>query len=119
MCVGVFWNAGYGVALLGGTVLLTAIGAMVYDGRLFVAPMSVRACPRLFGVIRPWLIFVPISFLLGTIMKTFVDKPHEVKRDWFVIDARGKVLGRVASEVARRLRGQHTPAFTPQVDTGR
>ncbi|OWT75570.1 MULTISPECIES: 50S ribosomal protein L13 [Alcaligenaceae] len=51
-------------------------------------------------------------------MKTFVAKPHEVKRDWFVIDAKGKVLGRVASEVARRLRGKHKPVFTPHVDTG-
>lgn len=51
-------------------------------------------------------------------IKTFVAKPHEVKRDWFVIDAKGKVLGRVASEVARRLRGKHKPEFTPHVDTG-
>ncbi len=51
-------------------------------------------------------------------MKTFVAKPQEVKRDWFVIDAKGKILGRVASEVARRLRGKHKPEFTPHVDTG-
>ena len=51
-------------------------------------------------------------------MKTFVAKPHEVKRDWFVIDAKGKVLGRVASEVARRLRGKHKPEFTSHVDVG-
>jgi large subunit ribosomal protein L13 len=51
-------------------------------------------------------------------MKTFVAKPHEVTRDWFVIDAKDKVLGRVASEVARRLRGKHKPEFTPHVDTG-
>lgn len=51
-------------------------------------------------------------------MKTFSAKPHEVKRDWFVIDASDKVLGRVASEVARRLRGKHKPEFTPHVDTG-
>jgi len=51
-------------------------------------------------------------------MKTFVAKPHEVQRDWFVIDAQDKVLGRVASEVARRLRGKHKPEFTPHVDTG-
>jgi len=51
-------------------------------------------------------------------MKTFVAKPLEVKHDWFVIDAKGKVLGRVASEVARRLRGKHKPEFTPHVDTG-
>lgn len=59
-----------------------------------------------------------IHFIRNTIMKTFVAKPHEVKRDWFVIDAKGKVLGRVASEVARRLRGKHKPEFTPHVDTG-
>ena len=51
-------------------------------------------------------------------MKTFVAKPHEVQRGWFVIDAKGKVLGRVASEVAHRLRGKHKPEFTPHVDTG-
>jgi large subunit ribosomal protein L13 len=51
-------------------------------------------------------------------MKTFVAKPLEVQHDWFVIDATDKVLGRVASEVARRLRGKHKPIFTPHVDTG-
>ena len=51
-------------------------------------------------------------------MKTFSAKPHEVKRDWYVIDATDKVLGRVASEVAHRLRGKHKPEFTPHVDTG-
>ena len=51
-------------------------------------------------------------------MKTFSAKSHEVQRDWFVIDATDKVLGRVASEVARRLRGKHKPEFTPHVDNG-
>ena len=51
-------------------------------------------------------------------MKTFSAKSHEVKRDWFVIDADNKVLGRLASEIARRLRGKHKPIFTPHVDTG-
>lgn len=51
-------------------------------------------------------------------MKTFSAKPHEVQRDWYVIDATDKVLGRVASEVARRLRGKHKPEYTPHVDTG-
>ena len=51
-------------------------------------------------------------------MKTFSAKPAEVKCDWYVIDATDKVLGRVASEVARRLRGKHKPEFTPHVDTG-
>jgi large subunit ribosomal protein L13 len=58
------------------------------------------------------------SIFFGSIMKTFSAKPHEVTREWFVIDATDKVLGRVASEVARRLRGKHKPEFTPHVDTG-
>ena len=45
-------------------------------------------------------------------------KPAEVKRDWFVVDAEGKTLGRLASEVALRLRGKHKPIYTPHVDTG-
>lgn len=51
-------------------------------------------------------------------IKTFSAKPHEVERKWFVVDADGVVLGRLASEVARRLRGKHKPIFTPHVDTG-
>ncbi len=51
-------------------------------------------------------------------MKTFSAKPHEVTRDWFVVDATDKVLGRLAAEIARRLRGKHKPEFTPHVDTG-
>jgi len=51
-------------------------------------------------------------------MKTFSAKPETVKRDWYVVDAAGKTLGRLATEVARRLRGKHKPEFTPHVDTG-
>jgi len=51
-------------------------------------------------------------------MKTFSAKPETVKRDWYVIDATDKVLGRVATEIARRLRGKHKPEYTPHVDTG-
>jgi large subunit ribosomal protein L13 len=51
-------------------------------------------------------------------MKTFTAKPLEVRRDWFVVDATDKVLGRLAVELARRLRGKHKPEFTPHVDTG-
>ena len=51
-------------------------------------------------------------------MKTFSAKAHEVNRDWYVVDAEGKTLGRLASEVARRLRGKHKPIYTPHVDTG-
>ena len=51
-------------------------------------------------------------------MKTFVAKPKEVERRWYVVDATDKVLGRLASEVARRLRGKHKSIYTPHVDTG-
>jgi large subunit ribosomal protein L13 len=51
-------------------------------------------------------------------MKTFSAKPHEIKRGWYLVDADGKVLGRLASEIARRLRGKHKPEYTPNVDTG-
>jgi len=51
-------------------------------------------------------------------MKTFSAKSHEVQRGWYIVDATGKVLGRVAAEIARRLRGKHKPEFTPHVDTG-
>jgi len=51
-------------------------------------------------------------------MKTFVAKPETVKREWFVVDAAGKTLGRMATEIACRLRGKHKPEFTPHVDTG-
>jgi len=51
-------------------------------------------------------------------MKTISAKPETVQRDWYVVDASGKTLGRLASEIARRLRGKHKPEFTPHVDTG-
>ena len=51
-------------------------------------------------------------------MKTFSAKPETVKRDWYVLDAEGLTLGRLATEVASRLRGKHKPEYTPHVDTG-
>ncbi|MGO3443907.1 MAG: 50S ribosomal protein L13 [Pseudoalteromonas distincta] len=51
-------------------------------------------------------------------MKTFVAKPETVKRDWYVVDAEGKTLGRIATEIAHRLRGKHKVEYTPHVDTG-
>jgi large subunit ribosomal protein L13 len=58
------------------------------------------------------------AFIRETLMKTFSAKPAEVKHEWFVVDATDKVLGRVASEVALRLRGKHKAIYTPHVDTG-
>src|SRR5690554_7950103 len=51
-------------------------------------------------------------------MKTYSAKPESVVRDWFVVDAAGKTLGRMAAEIASRLRGKHKPEVTPHVDTG-
>ena len=51
-------------------------------------------------------------------MSTFIAKPADVERKWYVIDAEGVVLGRLASQVALMLRGKHKPTFTPHVDTG-
>jgi large subunit ribosomal protein L13 len=51
-------------------------------------------------------------------MKTFSAKPETVRRDWYLVDADGKTLGRLATEIARRLRGKHKPEYTPHVDTG-
>ena len=51
-------------------------------------------------------------------MKTVSAKPETVKRDWYIVDASGKTLGRLATELARRLRGKHKPIYTPHVDTG-
>lgn len=51
-------------------------------------------------------------------MKTFSAKPETVQRDWYLVDAAGKTLGRLATELARRLRGKHKVIYTPHVDTG-
>ncbi len=51
-------------------------------------------------------------------MKSYMAKPEEIERKWYVIDAEGKVLGRLATEVASILRGKHKPIYTPHVDTG-
>lgn len=60
-----------------------------------------------------------VTKLLGKLlMKTFTAKPETVKRDWYVVDADGKTLGRLATELARRLRGKHKAEYTPHVDTG-
>ena len=51
-------------------------------------------------------------------MPTYSAKPETVERDWYVVDATDRPLGRLASEIAKRLRGKHKPVFTPHVDTG-
>ena len=51
-------------------------------------------------------------------MKTYSAKPDDIKRDWYVVNASGKTLGRLATEIARRLRGKHKAEYTPHMDTG-
>ncbi|MFV9511626.1 50S ribosomal protein L13 [Tepidibacillus sp. LV47] len=51
-------------------------------------------------------------------MRTYMAKPNEIERKWYIIDAEGKELGRIASEAARILRGKHKPQYTPHIDTG-
>ncbi len=51
-------------------------------------------------------------------VKTYSPKPEDIKREWFVVDAEGKTLGRLATEIARVLRGKHKPIFAPHLDTG-
>jgi large subunit ribosomal protein L13 len=51
-------------------------------------------------------------------MKTFQAKQGEISRDWYLVDAQAKILGRLASEIAHRLRGKHKPTYTPHTDTG-
>ena len=51
-------------------------------------------------------------------MKTLSTRPEDARHDWYVVDAEGRTLGRLASEIARRLRGKHKAEFTPHVDTG-
>ena len=51
-------------------------------------------------------------------MKTYTAKPQDIRRQWHLIDADGKTLGRLATEIARRLRGKHKPEYTPHMDTG-
>ncbi len=51
-------------------------------------------------------------------MKTYVAKPQEIERKWYVVDAEGQVLGRMAAQVAAILKGKHKPIYTPHVDTG-
>src|SRR5210317_2589100 len=62
--------------------------------------------------------FSPNAIRTRTAMKTFSAKQETVRRDWYVVDATDKTLGRLATELARRLRGKHKPEYTPHVDTG-
>ena len=77
------------------------------------APLSSRA------FVSPIIVQPPSLAAYGYLeMKTFSAKAESVKRDWFVVDATNKTLGRLSTEIARRLRGKHKPEFTPHVDTG-
>ena len=101
-------------ALVSSTLLLRWIRPEVYASGFFLRSY--------FGLDQNQAILagfpLTVSFIQGSAMKTFSAKAHEVQRDWFVVDGSGKVLGRLAAEIALRLRGKHKPEFTPHVDTG-
>ena len=59
-----------------------------------------------------------MKFKEGSNLNTFMAKPADIERNWYVLDASGKPLGRLATEAARILRGKHKPIFTPHLDTG-
>src|SRR5690606_13836699 len=81
--------------------------------RLFAAPFTTRGkvpSGQSGSGIRPTNLRVP--------MKTYTAKSETVQRDWYLVDASGKTLGRLAAELAHRLRGKHKPVYTPHLDTG-
>jgi large subunit ribosomal protein L13 len=62
---------------------------------------------------------MPVLFLAtSNVMTTYTPSAKTIKRDWYVVDAEDKILGRLASEIANRLRGKHKPEYTPNLDTG-
>ncbi len=63
-------------------------------------------------------VFSRATFCRVKTMKTFTATPQTIKQDWYLVDAENKTLGRLASELARRLRGKHKPEYTPHMDTG-
>ena len=69
------------------------------------------------SVIAPRLFLLPFAPFPAHV-KTYSAKPGDVPQGWFVVDAQGRVLGRLASQIAARLRGKHKPEYTPHVDTG-
>lgn len=59
-----------------------------------------------------------MCYTLNSMQKTYIAKKTDIKRQWFLVDAKGKILGRLAARVASVLRGKHKPIFSPDVDTG-
>ncbi len=86
-----------------------------------MAPVFQRSKLPLFSLDKKCIVAYPHVFEFhqsGVPMSTFMAKKEDVDRDWFLVDAQGKVLGRLAREIAHRLRGKHKPIFTPHSDTG-
>ena len=87
--------------------MMTAVGTLVWR------PAAIREHAGCYT--PPPAVTGPPSFRA---MTTYTAKPGEIQRDWYVVDAEGKTLGRLATEVADTLRGKRKPAYTPHVDTG-
>src|SRR5688572_13530498 len=97
---------------------------ILYRLRYVASPVATRTCERRLAALQAPAICVNLPAFhvpdpsQGLKMKTVFAKPERVQRDWYLVDASGKTLGRLATQIAMRLRGKHTPEFTPHVDCG-
>ena len=73
---------------------------------------------NLFSIESTMKIISKLKFIGGQPMKTYMANPDKIERKWYVVDAEGQTLGRLAAEVAKVLRGKNKPEFTPHIDTG-
>lgn len=98
-------------------------------GHELMLSFAARCAPQVFGVqtcvarrvpifSRAFRRIQPVTGIQGFDMKTISAKPESVKRDWYIVDATNKTLGRLSTELARRLKGKHKPIYTTHVDTG-
>ena len=86
-----------------------------------MVPIFQHANRSVFFLDKKGVVAYPHSFQfyrIGALMSTFMAKKDAVDRDWFLVDAQGKVLGRLAREIAHRLRGKHKAEYAPHLDTG-
>lgn len=97
---------------------------ILYSDTRVPSPVATRTCEQRGAALQAPAICVNLPAFhepdpfQGPKMKTAFAKPERVQRDWYLVDASGKTLGRLASQIAMRLRGKHKPEFTPHVDCG-
>src|SRR5688500_2299349 len=97
---------------------------ILYSHGPVASPVATRTCKQRLAALQARAICVNLPAfhvpdpIQGPKMKTAFAKPERVQRDWYLVDASGKTLGRLATQIAMRLRGKHKPEFTPHVDCG-